>query len=56
MVHVFCLNENCRKIIHVDSQEKWNFKGKLRCVKCGAVMEVEIVNGKMKSSKKSEGR
>lgn len=56
MVHVFCLNENCRRVIHLNNQQKWNFKGKLRCVKCGAVMEVEIVNGKLKSSKKSKGK
>jgi len=56
MVHVYCLNEKCRHIIHLDSEEHWNFKGKVRCSRCGAELEVEIKNGELKSSKKSKAK
>ncbi len=54
MVHVFCLDENCRRIIHLDSHEHMNFKGKVICQKCGAEMDVEIKDGELKSSRKSQ--
>ena len=53
MVHVFCLDEKCRRAIHL-SEKHWNFKGKIKCQNCGAEFEVEIENGKLVSSKKSE--
>ena len=56
MVHIYCLNENCRHVIHLDSEEHWNFKGNLTCSRCGAETEVEIENGQLKSSKKSQGK
>jgi len=52
MVHVFCLNEECRCIIHLDDEKHWNFKGRVKCAKCGAEMEVETENGELKSSRK----
>ena len=51
MVHVFCHNKHCRKIVHLDSQKHWNFKGKVKCEKCGEIVEIEIKNGKLISSK-----
>jgi len=53
MVHVFCLNEKCRHVIHLDSEKYWNFKGRVTCSRCGEEMEVEIENGESRSSKKS---
>ncbi len=53
MVHVFCLNEDCRRVIHLGNHEHWNFKGKVKCLKCGKEMEVEIKSGGLKSSRKS---
>ena len=52
MVHVFCLNEECRCIIHLDDEKHWSFKGRVKCAKCGAEMEVETENGELKSSRK----
>lgn len=49
MVYVFCLNEKCRRIIHLDSHKHQDFKGKIKCVKCGAAMEAEIKGNKLKS-------
>lgn len=51
MVHVFCLKKDCRKIFHLDSQKHWNFKGKVKCEKCGEIVEIEIKNGELISSK-----
>jgi len=56
MVHVFCLDEKCRRVIHLDNHEHWNFKGKVKCLKCGAEMNVEIKNGEPTSSRKPEGK
>lgn len=54
MVHVACPNEECKRVQHLDEHEYRNFKGKLVCVKCGKVMEVEIEEGEVKSVKKAE--
>lgn len=54
MVHVYCLNEDCRCIIHLDDEEHWNFKGTIKCQRCGKEMVVETVNGELKSSRKYE--
>lgn len=54
MVHVTCQNENCRRVQHLHEHEYRNFKGKIRCIKCGKEMEVEIEDGKVKSAKKVE--
>lgn len=56
MVHVFCLDEKCRRIIHLDSHNHWNFKGKVICSKCRAEIELEIRDGEVKSSRKAEGK
>ena len=56
MVHVFCLNERCRRVIHLGDRTHRDFKGKVKCLKCGAVMEIEIENSKLVASKKSEGK
>ena len=54
MVHVFCLDEKCRRVIHLDSHKHWNFRGKVKCLKCGAEMDVEIKDGELKFSRKAE--
>jgi len=51
MVHVCCLNEHCRTLIHLDSHSYWNYKGPVKCKKCGVEMEVEIKNGEIVSLK-----
>ena len=51
MVHIYCLNEDCRTIIHLDSHSHWDYKGPVKCKKCGAEMEVEIKNGEIVSQK-----
>ncbi len=54
MVHVFCLNETCRRVIHLGDHLHWNFSGKVKCLKCGEEIEVEIKDGMLISSGKSE--
>jgi hypothetical protein len=54
MVHVFCLDENCRRVLHLSDHEHWNYKGEVVCRRCGTKMEVEIDDGEVESSKKSE--
>lgn len=54
MVHIFCLEEKCRSVIHLDSHKHWNFNGKVKCLKCGAEFEIEVEEGKLKSSRKSD--
>ncbi|NIR86047.1 hypothetical protein GWO13_00125 [Candidatus Bathyarchaeota archaeon] len=53
MVHVFCLDKKCRRVIHLDNHKHWDFKGKVKCSKCGAEMDVEIKNGELRFSKKT---
>jgi len=55
MVHIFCLDEKCRRVIHLDDHKYWNFKGKVKCPNCGSEMEVEIENGELKSLKRLKG-
>ncbi len=52
MVHVFCLEENCRRVIHLDNHKHWNFEGKIKCQKCGTEMEAKIENGQLISCRK----
>ena len=52
MVHVFCQNKTCKTIIHLDDATYWNFKGEIKCAKCGAIMYVEIRDGQAGSAKK----
>jgi hypothetical protein len=56
MVHVFCLNEDCRRVLHLGNHKHWSFKGKVKCIKCGAEMNLEIKNGELKSLRKPEGK
>jgi hypothetical protein len=54
MVHVYCLNDNCRRAIHLISEEFWDFKGRIKCVKCGLLMELEIKDGELISAIKAK--
>ena len=51
MVHIYCLNDDCRRAIHLISEEYWNFKGNVKCGKCGQIIEIEIEKGKLVSAK-----
>jgi hypothetical protein len=50
MVHVFCLDKSCKRIIHLDDSEYWNFKGKIKCQQCNREMLIEIREGKLVSA------
>jgi hypothetical protein len=39
--------------MHLDSHKHWNFRGKVKCLKCGAEMEVEIKKGELRPSRKT---
>jgi len=52
LVHVFCLDDKCRRVVHLDDSSYWNYKGRVKCKNCGAEMEVEIKNGEIISCKK----
>jgi hypothetical protein len=52
LVHIFCKNEKCRKIFHLDDHKYWDFEGKVKCKHCGKEMVVEISKGELKKSKK----
>lgn len=48
MVHIYCSNEKCRRVIHLDDHTHWNFKGEVKCQKCGELMELEVKDGELK--------
>jgi hypothetical protein len=52
MVHVYCLTEDCRRAIHLQNKKYWNFKGKVKCRKCGQKMKIELKNGEFVSNSK----
>lgn len=52
MVHIYCQNEDCRMILHLDDARYWNFKGRVKCEKCGTEVDVEIKDGKVVSARK----
>jgi hypothetical protein len=54
MVHVFCLNDKCRRIYHLGDHTYRDFKGKVKCLRCGEAIKVEIKNGKLVSVEKVE--
>jgi len=54
MVHVFCLDEKCRRVIHLENHKHWNYEGKVKCSRCGAEIDVTIKDGELKSSRKSK--
>ena len=45
MVHVICLNKNCKTLIHLDDSSHWDYKGEIKCPKCGEVLELEVKDG-----------
>jgi len=47
LVHVICLNEDCKTIIHLDDASHWNYKGKTKCTKCGENFMLEIKDGEV---------
>jgi len=47
MVHVYCQNEGCRMMVHLDDATYWNYKGRIQCGKCGKEVEIEIRDGKV---------
>jgi hypothetical protein len=49
MPHVYCLNGVCRKVNHLNTQQYWNYKGTFKCQHCSTWMEIEIVEGVVKS-------
>ena len=51
MVHVFCLNDVCRRVIHLGGRKIWNFNGIIRCRSCGYKMSVDVKNGKIRNVK-----
>jgi phage FluMu protein Com len=53
MVHVFCQNSACRMLIHLDNATYWNHKGSVKCPKCGTIIDVEVINGKVIYTKQS---
>lgn len=38
--------------MHLNSEEHWNFIGKVKCVRCGQTMEIEIKKGELVSNTK----
>lgn len=52
MVHVFCLNEDCRTVIHLDDPTHWNFEDTVVCSKCGKEIDVIVKNGHLLSTHK----
>jgi hypothetical protein len=45
MVHVFCSEEICRRVIHLNDNTHWDFKGQIKCKNCGTVLELEVKQG-----------
>lgn len=51
MVHVACMDEKCKGVVHLCGPMHWNFKGVVKCPTCGCSMEIEIKEGKVVSMK-----
>lgn len=54
MVHIYCQNEGCRMIVHLDDAHYWNYKGRIKCEKRGTEAEVEIKDSKVISARKGK--
>jgi len=39
-------------ILHLDDADYWNYKGRVRCEKCGTEVKVEIKDGKVVYAKR----
>ncbi|MFQ6075482.1 MAG: hypothetical protein ACE5Z5_05030 [Candidatus Bathyarchaeia archaeon] len=39
--------EDCKRLIHLSDSAHRNYEGPVECPNCGAVMEVEIRDGKV---------
>jgi len=52
MVHIYCQNNDCRMILHLDDTTHWNYKGRVKCEKCSTEVEVEIKDGKVVYARK----
>jgi hypothetical protein len=53
MVHVFCSNETCRRVIHLNDNTHWDFKGKVKCKNCGNEFYIEVKQGQVVKNLKS---
>jgi len=49
MVHVICLNKDCKMLIHLDDPSHWNYRGEIKCPKCGEIFELEVKDGSVVS-------
>jgi phage FluMu protein Com len=49
MVHVICLNKDCKMLIHLDDPSHWNYRGEIKCPKCGEIFELEVKEGSVVS-------
>lgn len=54
MVHVFCSEETCRRVIHLNENSHWDFKGQVKCKNCGTVLELEVKQGHVVKQLKSQ--
>lgn len=56
MVHVACMDEKCKRVVHLCSPIHWNFEGVVKCPTCGRSMKIEIKKGKVVSIKPLLGK
>ena len=45
MVHIIC--RHCKRIIHLENDKYWNYRGRIECSRCGKHMRAEIKNGEI---------
>jgi hypothetical protein len=50
MVHVLCLNGNCRRILHLDNFLHWNYDGEISCPNCECVFMLTVKDGQVASA------
>jgi hypothetical protein len=48
------LNEDCRKVIHLDDQTHWDFEDTVKCMKCGQEIDVVVKDGHLTSTHKHD--
>jgi hypothetical protein len=50
MVHVLCVNGNCRRVLHLDNFSHWNYDGEITCPNCECIFMLTVKDGQVASA------
>jgi hypothetical protein len=50
LVHVLCINGDCRRMLHLDNFSHWNYDGEITCPSCESTFMLIVKDGQVISA------